>query len=87
MRTLIRELVEKVIVYDDGPNAHRVRVVLNPGKVRPPEQPPDYVSTPFSELGPLLDRTVDGLPLPGRTAYLKRYAVFLFVPDHFLHDF
>lgn len=64
MRTLIRELVEKIIVYDDGPNAHRVRVVLNPGKVRPPDQPPDYVSTPFDKLGTLLDRTVDGLPLP-----------------------
>lgn len=64
LRALIRELVEKVIVYDDGPNAHRVRVVLNPGKVRPPDQPPDYVSTPFDKLGTLLDRTVDGLPLP-----------------------
>ena len=64
MRTLIRELVEKIIVYDDGPNAHRVRVVLNPGKVRPPDQPPDYVSTPFDKLGTLLDRTVYGLPLP-----------------------
>ena len=51
MRTLIRELVEKIIVYDDGPNAHRVRVVLNPGKVRPTDQPPDYVSTPFDKLG------------------------------------
>ena len=76
MRTLIRELVEKVIVYDDGPTAHRVRVVLNPGKVRPPDQPPDYVSTPFNELGTLLDRTVDGLPLPGRTAYLIRIRGF-----------
>lgn len=87
LRALIRELVEKVIVYDDGPNAHRVRVVINPGRVKAGEQPPGLVSAPLDELGSLLGRAVDGLPLPGRTAYLKRYAAFLFVLDHFLHDF
>lgn len=64
LRALIRELVEKVIVYDDGPNAHRVRVVINPARVKAGEQPPDLVSAPLGELGSLLGRAVDGLPLP-----------------------
>lgn len=69
LRTLIRTLIEKIIVYDDGPNTHRVRIVLNPGKVKPGNLPAGLAEAPLQALGKLFDTAVDGLPLPRKAAY------------------
>ena len=81
LRMLIRELVEKIIVYDDGTDAHRVRIVLNPAKRDPEELPPDLAVASLGDLGTPVGGCVGSLPLPEvpSDGLLPGPVVFLFV--------
>ena len=70
LRAVIRDLVEKIIVYDDGDNGHRVRIVLNPAHLKSAPLPENIVSAPLSDLGSFLDTAGCSLPLP-KAAYLN----------------
>lgn len=77
LRALIRELVDKIIVYDDGPNGHRIRIVINPGKVEFRDGPDKLPSTPISTLPNILDIPGNGLPLPKKPYIHDGCTVFL----------
>ena len=77
LRAVIREMVHKIIVFDDGPGGFRVRIILNPGHVAPANIPENVETASLSELQDFSTNGGRGLPLP-KTAY-RKVRGFLFV--------
>ena len=77
LRAVIREMVHKIIVFDDGPGGFRVRIILNPGHVAPANIPENVETASLSELQDFSTTGGRGLPLP-KTAY-RKVRGFLFV--------
>ena len=69
LRAVIREMVHKIIVFDDGPGGFRVRIILNPGQVAPANIPENVETASLSELQDFSTNGGRGLPLP-KPAYL-----------------
>ena len=63
-RAVIREMVHKIIVFDDGPGGFRVRIILNPGHVAPANIPENVETASLSELQDFSTNGGRGLPLP-----------------------
>ena len=64
LRAVINELVYKIIVFDEGSNGHRVRIILNPARIRPDIIPNYIESASFSELENIATKNGKSLPLP-----------------------
>ena len=66
LRVLIRDLVDKIIVYDDGPRGHRIRILIKSDNVSTVDTP-DLIRTPLSDIQNFATQNGISLPLPSVT--------------------
>lgn len=64
MRVIVRDLIYKIVVFDDGPRGSRLRIILNPAWLNPAAIPKAIETMPFSELQNFSHTGGSGLPLP-----------------------
>lgn len=64
MRVIVRDLIYKIVVFDDGPRGSRLRIILNPARLNPAAIPKAIETMPFSELQNFSHTGGSGLPLP-----------------------
>lgn len=64
MRVIVRDLIYKIVVFDDGPRGSRLRIILNPARLNPSAIPKAIETMPFSELQNFSHTGGSGLPLP-----------------------
>ena len=63
LRVLIRDLVDKIIVYDDGPRGHRIRILIKSDNVSTADTP-DLIHTQLPDLQNFATQNGISLPLP-----------------------
>ena len=77
LRVLIRDLVDKIIVYDDGPRGHRVRILIKSDNVSTADTP-DLIHTQLPDLQNFATQNGISLPFQALKAFLVGHGVFSF---------